>query len=270
MKLSHLVVSGYVYRGLGASLLGGLMACSAGPSGPESGTPGDTNPPGTAATTLSVQGNLHGTDGSPAADVTVCLRTDPLTAGTGPCTTSDASGAWKIANVPANANVAITFEKSAFVPTLRALATGTGDVTIADAEGVLENDDAVVALTGHSPDATTGSVAFFTSTPGSLQAIAATASLRPVDGPSGAAPHYDNALADAGSGTSGAFTSIHNGFYILTLGNASVHCASGGGLYGYPITLYSPPDEARIIVPVVAGFLTTPVVALCTATGESR
>jgi hypothetical protein len=268
MKLGHLVISGNVYRGLGASFLGGLMACSAGP-GPESSTPGDPNPPGTVATTLSVQGILHGTDGSPAADVTVCLRTDPLTAGKGPCTTSDRQGAWKIVTVPANANIAITFEKTAYVPTLRAISTGTKDVTISAAEGVLESDDAVAAQTGHSPDATTGSIAFFTSAPGSWQPIAATASLRPVDGPPGAPPRYDNELADAGSGTSGVFTGVHDGFFILTLGSASVRCASGGGLYGYPITLYSPPDEARMIVPVVAGFLTTPIVAVCTAAGPS-
>jgi hypothetical protein len=73
MKLGHLVISGNVYRGLGASFLGGLMACSAGP-GPESGTPGDPNPPGTVATTLSVQGILHGTDGSPASMASIAGR----------------------------------------------------------------------------------------------------------------------------------------------------------------------------------------------------
>jgi hypothetical protein len=77
--------------------------------------------------------------------VIVCPRTDPLTAGKGPCTTSDASGAWTIPTVPANTNVAITFEKPTLVPTLRAISTGTGNVTISGAEGVLENDDAVAA-----------------------------------------------------------------------------------------------------------------------------
>ena len=62
----------------------------------------------------------------------------------------------------------------------------------------------------------------------------------------------------------GVFTSVPGGYYVLTLGDGSVSCASGSGLYGYPITAYSPPDEARMLVPVVPGFLTTPVAAVCT------
>ena len=83
------------------------------------------------------------------------------------------------------------------------------------------------------------------------------------------APRYDDALADAGAGTSGIFTSVPGGYYVLTLGAASVSCAPGGGLYGYPITIYAQPGEARVLVPAVVGFLTTPVVAVCTtAVGE--
>ncbi len=265
MKLGQLVISRNVQRGLTVSILGSLLGCSAGPAGAES-TPSavSANPPATAPTTLSVQGALHGADGSPVAGATVCLRTDVMNAGQGPCTTSDGTGAWTIATVPANSFVAITFEKAAFVPVLRAIATETGDVTIPTDESELTTTADFAARVGRSLESITGSVAFFTTLPGS-PAVAATASLRPLNGPDVAPPSYDGEPAGAVAGTSGVFTGLADGYYVLTLGDASVPCASSGGLDGYPITLYAPANEARLIVPVVAGFLTTPIAAACTA-----
>jgi hypothetical protein len=264
MKLGRLVISRNVQRGLTVSILGSLLACSAGPSGPESAPPASANPLATTPTTLSIQGALHGADGSPVAGATVCLRTDVMTAGQGPCTISDSTGAWTVATVPANSFVAITFEKASFVPTLRAIATETGDVTIPTGDSELTTAADFAARIGGLPDASTGSVAFLTTLPGS-QAVAATASLRPLNGPDVAGPRYDGEPAGAAAGTSGVFTGLADGFYVLTLGDVSASCASSGGLYGYPITLYAPANEARIVVPVVAGFLTTPIAAACTA-----
>lgn len=258
-------ISRHVCRWLGASLLGGLAACSGGPADHSSTDPvASANPsnPGPEAT-LSVRGVLHGIDGSAISGVTVCLRVDPLTAGQGPCTTSDGGGAWTIAKVLANARVAITFEKAAFVPTLRAVSTGTGDMAIPDEEGVLETPEAFVLRTGGSLDGTSGSLAFSTAASGSTQAVAATATLRAIDGAFDVSPHYDNEPLDASAGTSGIFTRLPDGYYMLMLGDASVPCASSGGLYGYPVTLYAPPGELRVLVPVVAGFVTTPVTAAC-------
>jgi hypothetical protein len=171
--------------------------------------------------------------------------------------------------VPANAGVAITFEKAAFVPTLRAITTGTSDMTIPDDEGELATTDAFAIRMGRSFDASSGSLAFFTAVSGSTQAVASVASLRSLEGPPLAPPRYDNEQADAGAGTSGVFSSMPDGYYVLTLGGASASCASGGGLYGYPITAYAAAGEARVLVPVVAGFLTTPVAAVCTAVAPS-
>jgi hypothetical protein len=264
MKLGNLVMSRNVQRGLTVSILGSLLACSAGAPGSEPTAPGASpSPPATNPTTLSVQGALHGADGSPVDGATVCLRADAMTAGEGPCTTSDSTGSWPIATVPANSLVAITFEKASFVPTLRAIATETTDVTLPAAESELATDTEFAARIGAAQDASTGSVAFLTALPGS-QAVAATASLRPLNGPDVAGPRYDGEPAGAAAGTSGVFTGLADGFYVLTLGDASAPCASAGGLYGYPITLYAPASEARIMVPVVAGFVTTPVAAACT------
>jgi hypothetical protein len=264
--LGHLAISRSVYRALGAPILGGLVACSASPGDPEpASSTSSANPLAIEAEAgLSAQGVLHGADGSPVDGVTVCLRTDPLVAGQGPCTTSDARGAWKIANVPAQSFVAITFEKATFVPTLRAIATGTGDVILPLDEGGLETSDAFAARTGRSFDTSRGSIAFFTTLPGAPQAVAATASLRTLDGPPAEAPRYDG-TADAVAGTSGMFTGVSGGFYVLTVGDTSARCAPGGAVYGYPITIFAPSGEARILVPTVAGFLTTPVAALCVA-----
>jgi hypothetical protein len=258
MKLASLVISRNVQRGLTASILGSLLACSAGPSGPESTPPAaSANPPATTPTTLSVRGALHA-GGSAVVGATVCLRTDVMNAGQGPCTTSDGNGGWMIAGVPANSFVAITFEKASFVPTLRAIATETDDLLIPRSESELTTFADLAARTARSPDATSGSVAFLTN-------MATTASLRPLNGPDVAPPSYDGDPAGAAFGTSGVFGGLAGGFYVLTLGNASVPCASSGGLYGYPIALYAPANEARLIVPVVAGFLTTPIAAACTA-----
>lgn len=266
MKLRRHSSSRNLCLWLGTPILGSLLvACSGGPADPASTGPAasaNTPDPGPEAT-LSVRGVLHGIDGSPIAGVTACLRIDPLTAGQGPCATSDSGGAWSIAKVPANARVAITFEKAAFVPTLRALSTGTGDMTIPDAEGVLETPEALALRAGGSLDGTSGLLAFSTALSGATQAVAATATLRAVDGAPDAFPRYDNEPADASAGTSGIFTRLSDGYYMLMLGDASVPCASSGGLYGYPVTLYAPPGELRVLVPVVAGFLTTPVAAAC-------
>jgi hypothetical protein len=246
--------------------------------------PSDGNSAGPAAATVSVQGITRASDGSPVAGVAVCLRPYPTSPDHTSCTTSDGSGAWTLASVPSSALVAITFVKSGFFPTLRAIATTTSDLTIPPGDGVLigSRDPAGRIMSGLEFPATAdgrlgqainpgvGYVAFSTATPGTQPTAAATVTLDFLDMsgiPTAAPTYYDasgNAALSATSGTSGIFVGLTPGFYAMTFsGDAAVACDSAGPLYGAPVTAFTPAGQARIILPVAEGFLTTPIAASC-------
>ncbi len=93
-----------------------------------------------------------------------------------------------------------------------------------------------------------------------------TVTVASIGGPSIAPVYFDAAgkpMPGANAGATGAFANLTPGYYEITFGGASVACNDLGGLYGYPITTYTPNGQARMLVPVVEGFLTAPVAASC-------
>jgi hypothetical protein len=219
------------------------------------------------AITVSIQGMTQASDGSPVAGVEVCLRTNPTTSEGAACTTSDDAGAWKLAGAPASAWVAVTFVKDGFFPTLRPIATATSDITIPRGDGSLVASAAMSTLMSAPLDPASGHVVFSTSSPGTRATVAATVSFSAIGGPP-VTPVYLDANGDtmpgANAGATGAFANVSGGFYEITFAGTSVACKDMGGLYGYPVTMYMPDGLARLLVPVVPGFLTAPVAASCT------
>jgi len=225
-------------------------------------------PPATAdAISVSIQGTTQASDGSPVAEVEVCLRTDPTTSEGAACTTSDNAGAWKLAGAPASAWVAVTFLKDGFFPILRPIATATSDITIPRGDGALVASAAMSTLMNAPLDPASGHVAFSTSSPGTRATVAATVSFSAIGGPPVTPVYFDtngDTMPGANAGTTGAFANVSPGFYEVTFEGASVACKDIGGLYGYPVTMYMPDGLARLVLPVVPGFLTAPVAANCT------
>jgi hypothetical protein len=230
--------------------------CAAGQVTDTAGEPVAAPAPRAAVATVSVQGATLSSDGSPLAGVSVCVRPDPMTSDHATCTTSDGSGAWKLAGVPSNALVAVTFIKAGLFPTLRPVATGTGDLTIPAGDGTLVAPGNVDALMSGPVDPTAGHVAFSSAMPGTRPAAEVTAILDSLADPQSTQtrPVYFDG---------GFFGNLTPGYYALTLSGATVSCSSSGGLYGFPVTTYTPAGQARLMFPVVAGFLTAPVAASC-------
>jgi hypothetical protein len=281
-----------VKLGLVTALLAcaGCTAASAGEPPSANVLPNDGNSAGTAAATVSVRGTALASDGTSVTGVAVCLRPYPTSPDHPSCTTSDGSGAWTLASVPSNALVSITFVKGGFFPTLRAIATTTSDVTIPPGDGVLigsrdpagrimsvlELPATAGGLLGQAIDPGAGYVAFSTATPGTQPTAAASVTLDSLDTsgrPTAAPIYYDasgNAALGATSGTSGMFFDLPPGYYAMTFsGDAAVACDSAGPLYGAPVTAFTPAGQARILLPVVRGFLTMPIAASCLPVSSS-
>jgi hypothetical protein len=246
--------------------------CTLAPAGEPTSTstpPGPASPAAPAAATVSIQGVVQASDGSPVARVAVCLRPDAATTDHESCTTSDGTGAWKLAGVPYNFVVAITFIKGGFFPTLRTISTATTDVTIAAGDGTLISSSEAASLMGGPIDPESGHIAFSIATQGTQPSPPSTVALGAYSLVGGyhAAPVYFDASGKpalgATSGTGGVFANVPPGTYVVRFFGASVACSNIDGLYGYPFTLQTPDGQARLAVPVVAGFLTAPVVANC-------
>jgi hypothetical protein len=240
---------------------------------------GDSTPgPTVDSVTVSIQGIAEASDGSPVPGASVCLRPDPLTSNGATCTTSDASGAWKLTGAPSRALVGVTFIKTGFLPMLRPIATGGSDVTIpaGDAALLASTDPAAALMSNPSGiDPTAGHVAFFTAVPGAQPAAPATVTLDPLGSTTAttepAALYLNTAgqvVPQATSGSRGFFLNLTPGLYVATFSGTSSTCSSAGSLYGQPVTLYTPGGQARTMLPVVAGFVTAPVAASCTATSS--
>jgi len=261
-------------RRLGAKLgmvtaLVACAGCTLERGGEESSADAPASAPAATADaiTVSIQGIAQASDGRPVAGVEVCLRTDPTTSAGAACTTSDPAGAWKLTGVPASAWVAVTFVKDGFFPTLRPIATATSDITIPRGDGSLVTSAAMSTLMSAPLDRASGHVVFSTSNPGSSAAVAATVSLSAVGGPPMKPVYFDangDPMPGANAGTTGALANVSPGFYEITFAGTSVACKDVGGLYGYPVTMYMPDGLARLVLPVVPGFLTAPVAASCT------
>jgi hypothetical protein len=171
---------------------------------------------------------------------------------------------------PANSRLAITSVKTDFFPVLRPIVTKTTDVTIPLGDGALIAASAGATLVGGGVSPGSGAIAFSTATPGSAAAAAATVVLGEFDGTTiddSPTPVYVDAAGQpvpgATSGTEGVFANLAPGTYAMTFRAPSVSCSNAAGISGYPIAAYAAPGEAIVVVPVVDGFLTTPVVAQC-------
>ena len=238
--------------------------CTLPRGGEESAAPGA--PVVTDAATVSIDGIAQASDGSPIAGVTVCLRTDPTTSDGASCTTSDDRGAWQFKGAPANSWVAVTLVKDGFFPAMRPIATTTSDVSIPAGNGALVASTDMPSLMSAPIDPASGHVVFSTATPGSRATAAASVTFAPIAG-SPVTPAYFDAegqpMPGASAGATGAFANLKPGYYEITFAGPSVACSNAGGLYGYPITAYMPDGQARMLVPVVEGFLTAPVAASC-------
>jgi hypothetical protein len=257
-------------------IVSALFAC-AGCAAEQGGDPTNAGSPASAplaaadAANVSIQGIAQASDGSPVAGVAVCVRPDPMTSANATCTTSDGHGAWKLAAAP-DALVAVTFIKPGFFPMLRAVNTTAADQTIPPGDGALIATGDATALMGGAVDPERGYIAFSTATPGSPPGAAATVLLDAIDATSDSPqpiPIYQDAdghpLSGASSGTKGVFANLGQDYYVMTFQGVSASCNNSGGLYGFPVTAFAPAGEARVLLPVVAGFLTAPVAASCSA-----
>jgi hypothetical protein len=248
-----------------------LLAC-AGCTAAQGGEPGAAGTPTTTpvittdAVTVSIEGTTRASDGTTLTGVAVCLRTDPTSAEGAACTTSDGSGAWKFASAASNAWLAVTFVKEGFFPTLRPISTGATNIVISPTDGALIPSTAMASMLNVPMDAAAGHLLFAMAPPGSWVATPATVTARLI-GAATTTPVYFDANGDAtpgaSAGTAGAFANLPPGYYETTFAGDSVSCAIVGGTYGYPITAFAESGVARLLVPVVEGFLTTPVAVSC-------
>jgi hypothetical protein len=257
--------------GLKIGVVTALVTC-AGCTAAQGGEPGTSGAPTTPVitsdiVTVTIEGTTKASDGSSLAGVSVCLRTDPTTAAGATCTTSDDNGAWKIASVPSNAWVAVTFIKDGFFPTLRPINTDTTDIQIPPTDGALIPSTAMATMLKSPVDSAAGHVVFATATPGHQASTPATVAIGLI-GQTTTAPVYFDTNGDpvpgANAGATGAFANLAPGYYEATFAADGVDCSDVGGTYGYPITAYASGGLARLMVPVVEGFLTAPVAVSCT------
>jgi len=247
------------------------MGCSgASPSGtnpsdkaPGAASAGNTGSPPEEAS-VSIQGFVRTSDGAPIAGATVC----PLAEGTGQdtadCRTTGADGSFTLTTL-ANAWVAITFAKTGFVSTVRAVETQTGVMTLPGAGNVMLPAAEPLVIAGVTADPGMGQVAFTVMGSGGLGGgVPASVTMGGTASP--AAPIYvgsdGSPAAGATSGTQGVFANVPPGLYSLHFSQPSVTC-SPLSLYGWPMTEYQSAGEASVVVPVMAGYVTAPVAASC-------
>ena len=260
---------GYFGAKLGVvTALVACAGCTAAPGG-EPTTPGATTPTTITSdiVTVTIQGTAQASGGGTLAGVAVCLRRDPTTADGETCTTSDDHGAWKFTGAPSNTWVGVTFVKDGFFPTLRAIETDTTDIDIAPADGELVTSSAMPAVLNAAIDPASGHFLFATAGPGLVATTAATVTVGTIGGPTTTPAYFDasgNPVIGANDGSEGAMANLPPGYYEVTFKGTNVSCANAGQTYGYPITTYQADGVARLLVPVVAGFLTAPVAVSCT------
>ena len=217
---------------------------SASPSGPEA----------------FVSGFVHAADGSPLAGATVCVQN------TTACATSDEDGSFVVIGVPGAAYVTLTFEKQGFLPSLRVLLLQEFENVLPPAENTLFPAAAPQTFMGMTAAADAGGyLAFFVAAPeGGPPVPAVSVTLIGMDNAPHAATYLDDGglpVADASAGTHGGFADLPSGLYSISFGGSGTTCTTSS-LYGYP----APAGQASLVVPVIDGYVTTPVSASCAAT----
>ncbi len=258
----------------GVSMATFLSAVGCGGAGPSGTSPSEASQmvaiAASPTSTVSISGFVHASDGTLLPGASICARSLETNAALA-CTTSGDEGSFTLSGVPANSQVMVVFQRDTFFPSLRAMATATSDIMLPENENVMLTAAKPQMLFGTPADATTGHVAFSVTSPGAQTAPAVSVTMTAFSGGT-ATPIYLDAngspAVGASAGQSGGFANVPAGYYELRFGHASVMCTASG-LYGYPATVYQDPTsgQAVVVVPVLAGYVTTPVNVSCV--GES-
>jgi hypothetical protein len=230
-----------------------LTGCAAEDGGKDVGNDGSM---------VTVQGLVHAGDGMPLAGVEVCERRS-LDGDPDSCTTSVVGGAFTLAGVPANELVSLTFRKDGFVPMLRSVLTGAQDVRLPESENALLDATRPPTFLGVASDPSRGQVEFHVESAGE-GAPDVVATLTEVDGsPVPPAPNGGaQTTSITAAGDIGGFLNVPPGTYVLRIGGASSTCAAKP-LSGVPVTSYQPPGVAALVISVLAGYVTAPLVVSC-------
>jgi len=247
------------------------------PAASPSPAPPASSPPPTeqAPESVSIRGFTHASDGSILPGVEVCLVNASVISpptDTAMCAVSASDGAFQVSGARADGAVTLTFRKDGFVPTARPIALQAQDVTLPSSENVLYADPMV--FMGSPADSSKGQIAFALTTSDSGPAPQLSATLAGYLVPGGfgdpVAAVYNDAKGApapaAEAGASGGFVNVKPGMYAITLHPTTGFCVSTSGLYGYAATQESNGDIA-ILVPVIQGYMTSPVGVWCTTDG---
>jgi hypothetical protein len=252
----------------GASMVTLLSAMGCGGAGP-SDTNSSGNAPAAASPmetgsipalpSVSIRGLIHATNGTSLPRVSVCLE-DSST-----CGTSGDDGSFTLSGAPANQFVPVTFRKDGFLSLLRVIQTQTSDVVVEMSE---LTSPAVPPQTfmGAAIDPDKGNIAFFVVSPDQQPAPGVWVTML---GTGASAPTYLGADGspdlDATEGSTGGFVNVPAGLYLLQFGHPGATCTASD-LGGYPLTVGQQAGDVTLIVPVVAGYVTTSVSVSCVST----
>ena len=249
LRLSHVSL---------ATLLVGCSSAGAGPTNAGT-TPGDAGVTVTSPT-ISVSGFVQ-SDGMLLPGASVCLQ------GSSNCTKSGngfPAGYFVLSGVPAN-HASLTFRKDGFLPSLRPMLTRTGDIILPAGENTMFPATSQTFM-GTAMDPSKGHIAFFVTSPSGQPASGVSVTISAGSAGDGAT-HRRSTLnadgspaADATAGSRGGFLNLPRGLYVLHFGLAYTTCLSSDP-NGPPMTAST--GEALVLVPVVAGYVTTPVSVLC-------
>jgi hypothetical protein len=249
-------------------LLGGA-GCGGGAAGPADTTDAVTTPTNASSSLPGpetvVSGFVHGPDGRPLARASVCVKD------TNACATSGDDGSFLVTGVDADVYVMLTFEKQGFLPSLRALLTQEFNDVLPPGENTLFPVTAPQTFMGATAAADAGGyVAFFVTTPDGGQPVpSVSVTLSGTDGAPYAATYVDDGglpIANATAGARGGFAGLPQGLYGISFGASGATCTTSS-LYGFTMTDQQPAaGQASLVVPVIDGYVTTPVSASCVST----
>jgi hypothetical protein len=214
-----------------------------------------------AQPSISLSGFVQAADGAPLDGVDVCIRSGiELHQAPDACTVSGADGSWKLSGVARNAQRALTFEKEGFGSALRVFETARADIAFPESEHRLVPLSASASFLGTPIDTKRGRVEFFVASSGG--AAPRNATLTSMHGKSMNALYADQPSAEPNSLARGGFADLTTGEYMLVLDGG---CAASR-LYSYPILdgLEATEGVAIMGIPVIEGYVTTPVIVSCT------
>jgi hypothetical protein len=256
-----------ILNGFCLSALVLLAGCGAGADvvaaggGPASKGGGETTAVSPLSDTsgLSIAGYVHGADGAALAGVDVCLQAGPTVAmDIGQCGTSAADGSWTLDGIPRDESVTIAFKKAGYAPSMRAIQTNTSDIVLPSDENRLSllTDSGAARFDDH-----TGGIQFavLSDEPGTVQATATLITGERQDPTPVYLDASGNAKSGATAGSAGAYANVAPGQYLLTFTGVPASCTAASGLYGFPVQSFQGADAASVVVPVVAGRITTTI-----------